>query len=267
MRRCLFVIKAVTSAVALVLVLAIASPPARSEDSALARLFAEKKVDGTIVIADLTGAKTYVHNERRAREPFVPASTFKILNTLIALDEGVVSEKEVMRWDGKDRGVAAWNRDQTLETAFRSSCVWFYQELARRIGTAGYTAYFNRVRYGNGTPAPELTTFWLEGDLRISAVEQVEFLRKVYRRELPFRADSYEILKNVMLVEKTPAYTLRAKTGWAQRTVPQVGWYVGYVEAGGAVWFFATNIEIGKPDDARLRQELTLAALRLKGII
>jgi beta-lactamase class D len=239
----------------------------RGEDRDLARLFAEKNIDGTIVLSDLSGSKTYIANERRANATFVPASTFKILNTLIALDEGVVSEKEVLRWDGKEEGLAAWNRDQTLESAFRSSCVWFYQELARRIGTARYEAYLKRTGYGTGSPTPELTTFWLEGDLRISAVEQVDFLKKVYRGELPFRRGSYEILQKLMVVEKTPAYTLRAKTGWAQRTTPQIGWFVGYVERDGKVWFFATNIDIKKPEDARLRQQLTVEALRLKGII
>jgi beta-lactamase class D len=258
--------KTITSILSFLLVLVITSP-ARSEDTDLAKLFADKKIDGTIIISDLTGSKTYAYNERRAHESFVPASTFKILNTLIALEEGVVSEKDIIKWDGKDKGVAAWNRDQTLETAFKSSCVWFYQELAQGIGTAGYKAYFNRLKYGTGMPLPDLRTFWLEGDLRISAVEQVDFLKKIYRRELPFRRSSYEILKKMMLIEKAPAYTLRAKTGWAQRTKPQTGWYVGYVETADKVWFFATNIEIKKPEDARFRQELTLEALRLKGII
>lgn len=237
------------------------------EDAALARLFSDKKVEGTIVITNLDGSKRHVYNESRAGIPLLPASTFKIPNTLIALEEGVVSEQEVMKWDGADKGVAAWNRDQTLESAFKSSCVWFYQELARRIGAEKYKAYLNRISYGNAVPDPKLTSFWLEGNLRISALEQVDFLKKVYRRELPFLPATYDTVSRLMTIETTPAYTLRAKTGWAQRVTPQVGWYVGYVEAKGTVWFFATNITINAPEDARLRQQITMEALRLKRIL
>jgi beta-lactamase class D len=260
-------LKSITLILPIFLALVIASP-ASCEDHDLARLFSDKGIAGTIVISELKGSKKkYVYNESRANTPFVPASTFKILNTLIALETGAVTEKDVIKWDGKDKGLAAWNRDQTLETAFNSSCVWFYQELARRIGTAGYEAYFSRVKYGTGKPTPELTTFWLEGDLKISAIEQVEFLKKVYKEELPFRHATYATLKKIMTVERTPEYTIRAKTGWAQRISPQIGWYVGYVESGVNVWFFATNMDISKPDDARFRQQITSDALKIKGII
>jgi beta-lactamase class D len=123
------------------------------------------------------------------------------------------------------------------------------------------------MNYGNQQAGPEVTTFWLEGDLEISAVEQVTFLKRLYGREYPFKASSYELLRKLMVMEQTPAYTIRAKTGWAQKVTPQVGWLVGYVEAGDKVWSFATNIEITKPEDGRFRQEITLEALRLKGIL
>jgi beta-lactamase class D len=239
---------------------------ASCEDADLSKLFADRNVDGTIVISSLDGSKTYVHNERRASTPFLPASTFKILNTLIALDELALAEKETMKWDGKDRGIEAWNCDQTLKTAFKSSCVWFYQELARRIGTAKYEAHLAKAGYGNAKPGPELTTFWLDGDLKISPMEQIEFLKKVYSEGLPFQQSSYEILKRIMIVDQTPTCTIRAKTGWAQRVSPEIGWFVGCVEAKDKVWLFATNIEIKKPEDARYRQEITLEALKLKGI-
>jgi beta-lactamase class D len=139
--------------------------------------------------------------------------------------------------------------------------------LAKRVGKDKYESYLGKIKYGNEKAGPEITTFWLEGDLRISAVEQIAFLRKLYAREYAFRSSSYELLRKSMVVEETPAYTIRAKTGWAQRVTPQVGWFVGYIESGDKVWFFATNIEIVKPEDSRLRQEVTIEALKLKGII
>ena len=241
-------------------------PPAHGEDAAIAALFQERGLVGAMVISSRDGRTTYIHNEERARTRFAPASTFKIPNTLIALEVGAVAnEKASVKWDGKDRGVPDWHRDQSIETAFPSSCVWFYQELARRVGEERYAAYLPGLKYGNEQAGPELTTFWLEGDLRISATEQVAFLKRLYVGAFPFKRSSYELLRRIMVVEQTPAYTVRAKTGWSPGS--QVGWFVGYVEAGETVWFFATNIEMARIEDAPLRQDITRAALRLKGII
>lgn len=244
---------------------------ASAEDVDIAHLFKEKNILGTMVISSFDGATVYSHNDRRAAIRLLPASTFKIPNTLIALEEGAIGdEKQTLKWDGTDKGVAAWNRDQTLESAFRTSCIWFYQELARRVGKERYSGWLAKLQYGNGQAGPELSNFWLEGDLRISAEEQVVFLKRLYRREFPFKATSYELLSKLMVVEQTPGYTLRAKTGlvgWGQKVSPQIGWYAGYVESGGKIWFFVMNMEITKPEEARLRQELTMAALRLKKIL
>lgn len=237
--------------------------PAYCEDKDLAKLFTDNGVSGVIILSDLSGAKTYISNNNRAKESFVTASTFKIINTLIALEEGVVTKKDVIKWDGKDTGIEACNRDQTLDTAFKSSCVWCYQNFAQKIGKARYQEYFKKIDYGTGLPTPELTTFWLSGDLKINAIEQVTFLKKLFHKELPFSDGSFETLKKIMVVEKTQTYTLRAKTGWSKR----IGWYVGYVEAKDNVWFFATNIDVNNPDDLRFRQQITLDALKLKGII
>ncbi|MBF0509757.1 MAG: class D beta-lactamase [Deltaproteobacteria bacterium] len=257
----------IISVVFLLLTVAVVSP-APAQDRDLAEIFKSKQVNGTIVIAPLDGGKTYIHNQERAKTRLIPASTFKIPNTLIALEEGAVAdEKQIIKWDGRDKGMAAWNKDQSLETAFPASCVWFYQELAKRVGREKYESYLKKLGYGNAQAGPDLTTFWLAGDLKISAVEQIAFLKKVYGRAYPFKAASYDILRKLMVVQQTPAYTIRAKTGWAQRITPQLGWFVGYVESGDRVWFFATNIDITKPEDSRLRQDVTMEALKLKGII
>ncbi len=243
-------------------------PQAHGEDSDIANLFREKNLNGTLVISSLDGKLVYTHNDERARLRFVPASTFKLPNTLIALEETVIEDENVIViWDGTDKGQPDCNSDLSLEAAFSSSCVWVYQEMAKRVGKEKYEAYMEKMHYGNGKISPEITNFWLEGDLRISAMGQIEFLKKVYTRMYPFRSSSYDLLRKLMIVEETPAYVLRAKTGWAQNVAPQIGWYVGYVEVGGQVWFFAANMEIARPEDSSLRQEITMKALHLKGII
>ncbi len=133
---------------------------ASAKDSDLAKLFSEHSLKGTILISSLDGKTEYLYNKERAGKKFLPASTFKIPNTLIALDEDAIAdEKEIIKWDGKDRGWASWNKDHSLETAFPISCVWFYQELAKRIGNIKYLSHLDRLNYGNKKTGPEVTTF------------------------------------------------------------------------------------------------------------
>ncbi len=239
-----------------------------AQDTDLARLFQERDVEGTIIISSLDGKRNYVHNKGRAETRFVPASTFKVLNTLIALEEGAIrNEKEVIKWDGKETGIDACNKDQTLETAFRASCIWFYQDLAKRVGNRKYLVHLRKTAYGNGKTGPEVTTFWVEGDLKISAAEQIDFLRKLHAESLPYSKRNIRVLKKIIIVEEIPQFSLRAKTGWAVRSTPQRGWYVGYVETKEETWFFAMNLDIKKKGDEVFRKEITMAALKAKGIL
>lgn len=253
----------------IVLVLSlIFSASALAEDAILARLFEKHTIEGTLIVSSLADDQTFIHNDSRAERRFAPASTFKVMNTLIAVEEKAAKGKdEGFKWDGKAYPIAGWNHDQTLESAFKVSCVWCYQELARRIGADRYRSYLKRTGYGELEAPFELTTFWLDGPLKISPLEQIEFLKKLHRRSLPFSAHSYETLREIMLVEKTSTYSLWAKTGWGARAKPQVGWYIGYVETAKGAWVFALNIELRSDKDLPLRQPLVLEALRAKGII
>ncbi len=236
-------------------------------DADLEAVLAEQGVAGTVVIASLDGATVWVANEERAARRMSPASTFKIPNTLIALDAGAVAADEVIPWDGVDRGVAAWNRDHTLATAFPVSCVWFYQVLAERVGMERYRRDLAAMSYGNATPGPDVRTFWLDGDLAISALEQVDFLRRLQRRELPASERAVELLRRIMVVDQGPGWTLRAKTGWAGMFEPGVGWYVGTLERDGDVWLFAANLEVRSREDLPRRAALGRAALQRKGLL
>jgi beta-lactamase class D len=239
-----------------------------AEDQVLAGLFSQQKLDGTIVISSLHNGNNFIHNDLRAHQRFPIASTFKIMNTLIAVEENAISGKdEVLKWDGHIYDFPDWNHDQTLESAFKVSCVWCFQEFARRVGAEKYRSYLHKIAYGELREPFDETTFWLDGSLQISAIEQINFLKKVYLRTLPFSAHSYETLRQVMLVEQTPSYTMWAKTGWATSVKPQIGWYVGYIETPQDVWFFATNIEVRDKQDLPLRQQLTRDALKAKGVI
>lgn len=241
---------------------------AYAEDSELANLFHEHNVEGTIVLSSIDGQTEYVHNKERAEKRFLPASTFKLPNTLIALYEGAVAdEMEIIEWDGKEKGWAPWNKDHSLSTALPVSCIWFYQELAKRIGMDKYLLHLENLHYGNQKTGSDLTTFWLDGELKISAFEQIQFLKKLYANNLPYSSDHLQLLKDLMVVERSSDYIIRAKTGWATRIANQQGWYVGYVETKGQVYFFATNVAIKKKSDAASRKNIPMKALKLKGII
>ncbi len=237
-------------------------------DTALQALFENYNVKGTMLIESLDGKERYVYNEARAKTPLLPASTFKIPNTLIALQEGVVDAQSIIVWDGVERSIKAWNQDQTLSSAFKSSCVWCYQEFARGIGLEKYDAYLQKLNYGNAKTGEDVERFWLDGALRISAYEQIAFLKKLYQDELPFAQTHLDTLKAIMVDEQTATYTLRAKTGWAvPKEAEHHGWYVGYVEGSKGVYFFATNLLTPLSEVLPLRKSLTLEALKRKGIL
>jgi beta-lactamase class D len=187
---------------------------------------------------------------------------------LIAVEEAAIDNADsIIPWDGTQYDIPAWNKDQSLESAFRVSCVWCFQVLARRVGAESYRSYLRKIDYGELSEPFNETTFWLDGSLQISAIEQIQFLQQVYLHTLPFISSTYDTLRRIMLVEQSPDYTIRAKTGWATSTTPTVGWYVGYVETPGDIWFFALNMEIHDKKDLPLRQELVREALLLKEII
>lgn len=209
----------------------------------LARHFEGQGVDGAFVLYRPKDGTYIRYNTERCRERFIPASTFKILNALIALETGAVAdENEVVPWDGVDRHYAPWNRDHSLKTGMTDSVIWFYQELARRAGHERIQHYVDAVGYGNQDISGEIDSFWLQGGLRISPEEQIAFLQRLYENDLPFSARSIAIVKRIILLEETTDYRLSGKTGWASLVEPQVGWFVGYLERDGEVYFWATQV-------------------------
>jgi len=199
------------------------------------------KYDGTAVILDMNSSKRTIYNEQRADERLSPCSTFKILNSIISLDAGAVKdENETIKWDGVVREYPAHNRDHNMRTAIAVSSVWFYQELARRVGAKRIQEGVKAAKYGNMDTTKTLTDFWLGGgSLKISANEQVEFLSRLVKGELPFSKRAIETAKEIMLLDKNSSYKLYGKTG----SCGGVGWFVGFIENNGSTKVFAFNIK------------------------
>jgi beta-lactamase class D len=215
--------------------------------------------DDAFVLFDLNDNHYVRYNPQRCAERLLPASTFKIMTALIGLETGVIpDENYVIPWDGTLYQITSWNQDHTLKTAFQNSVVWYYQEVARRIGRERMQQYVDAVGYGNQDITGNLDSFWLDGAIRISADEQVEFLRKLYQDDLPFSPRSIALVKEIMLLEIDHAHQLRGKTGSGRMDSIYVGWFVGYEEVNGNVYFFATNITSTDPetDGPKARQIL-----------
>lgn len=234
------------------------------------RHFREFGLEGSILIYDLNNNRSYEHNPQRNATPIIPASTFKIFNAMVALETGIVPDDvAVLTWDGIHRDIEAWNHDTNLRQAFKDSTVWFYQVLARRAGHERMQQFIEKVGYGNrqiGTAA-DIDRFWLQGPLQITPKEQINFLQRLYRDNLPFSKRTINLVKDIMVREQTPAYTLRGKTGWLNTTNPQVGWFVGYLEQNKNVYFFATTLDMHKPEDAPRRIEITRRSLKDLGLL
>jgi beta-lactamase class D len=199
------------------------------------------KYNGTAVILDLNTSKRTIYNEPRADERLSPCSTFKILNSIISLDtEAVKDENETIKWDGVVREYLGHNRDHAMRSAMPVSAVWFYQELAKRVGGGMMQIGVTAAEYGNVDTTKTLTDFWLGGgSLKISANEQVDFLARMMSGKLPFAPRAVAITKEVMTLESKDGYRFGGKTG----SCGGIGWFVGFVEKEGNVKVFAFNIK------------------------
>jgi beta-lactamase class D len=252
------------------------------EKPELKAVFDEYKVDGAFVLYDLKQKKYVRYNPARARQRFLPLSTFKIPNSLIALETGIVpNENYIFKWSGEKYDIDAWNKDLTFQEALAASCVPCYQQIAREVGVKRMKSFLKKFKYGNRDVSGGIERFWLDGNLRISADEQIEFLKRFYTGKLPVSLRSTEIVKKMLIFDKQPNYTLSGKTGLqlglspagvpklSIPVSPKLGWFVGYLEQNGSTYFFAANIESANPPDnfSAARIEITKKILKRIGLL
>jgi beta-lactamase class D len=197
-----------------------------------------------------------------------PASTFKIANSIIGLETGVIADAEfVLPWDGVNRSVDAWNHDHTLRTAIRDSAVWYYQELARRVGKPRMQAWLQQLAYGNQQVGEVVDRFWLVGRLAITPLEQLDFLRRLALAQLPISERTRGIVLDITRKGELDGKTLHGKTGWAYPgEASEVGWFVGFVDDPVNPRYVAVALEpVPKGVDMMtVRQAVGEEALRLR---
>jgi beta-lactamase class D len=225
---------------------------------------------GAVLVHDLNKNTFTAAHPELLNERLIPASTFKILSALIALETGVIETRSsIIDWDGITRDRNEINQSLDLTSAFRLSAVPHFQELVRRIGAERMQHFLDEVGYGNRDISGGIDTFWLTGGLRISLWEQVEFLRRLHQEELPFSSATMTAVKEMMITETGADYLIRAKTGLATLDDQTTGWWVGWVEQDSQVHFFATVLQARAPDQSFIpaRIEVTRKVLQMLNLL
>lgn len=237
--------------------------------------FTGENVNGVFILCKNGTESCRTSSKSRENVGFSPASTFKIPNALIALDTGVVkSQHQVFKWAGEPRGMKQWEKDFNLRGAIQASAVPVFQQFAKEIGEKRMKGYIHKLSYGNENIAGGIDHFWLDGGLKISAWQQVVFLEKLYKNTLPVSRESQLIVKDALVSEVTPEYLVRAKTGYSlgapgygDKSKAGVAWWVGWVERGTDVYFFATNIDVESEAQLPARKSVPIKILKSEAVL
>jgi len=198
-------------------------------------------LNGTFVLLNGSTGEYVRYNRSRAAERFAPCSTFKIPHTAILLESGAAPDPTfTLKYDPALKQPSNWAQDFDLDGAFKASALWYYQTLARRLGMPAEHQFVQRFQYGNADTSGGIDAtgnpFWVDGSLRISADEQVEFLRRFYEARLGLSKRTTRLTKEIMVAQDTSSWRLSAKTGACQPQGQETSnWYVGYVEKAGTV--------------------------------
>ncbi|MCW3117781.1 MAG: class beta-lactamase [Chitinophagaceae bacterium] len=228
------------------------SPNNVKVDDSLKKYFDENHVTGTFGLYNNGTGQFTIYNLARFKDSaFLPASTFKIVNSLIGLETGsITNEKMMIKWDGVVRTfpggdtAKAWNKDLTMEEAFKVSAVPYYQEVARRIGKDTMQHWLDSLKYGSKKITTKIDTFWLDNSLKVTPDEEMGLVKKLYFGQLPFQKRSQDIVKKAMLQEDNANYKLSYKSGWGfLENGKSLGWIIGWIEENRHPYFFVLNVE------------------------
>ncbi len=224
--------------------------------------------EGSFVLYDLNGDTWNIYDMEQATLRTVPDSTYKIYDALFGLEEGVIAPNDsFMAWNETDYPFEAWNADQDLYSAMQSSVNWYFQEIDKQIGSSAIQGYIQKIGYGNENISADLSSYWMQGTLKISPVEQVELLTALHNNNFDFAPENVKAVKNAICLFSSEGKNLYGKTGTGRVDGQDVnGWFVGYIEAAGNTYFFATNIQAAENATGSKASEISLSILSDMGI-
>lgn len=242
-----------------------------------AKYFENCPESGSFVVYNYQNKLWTLSDTVNTKAKTLPASTFKIINFLIALETKVINdENDVVEWTNNYDTIKYGHRpeiyhDMTIKEAFKVSAGWVFVELAKKIGKENYRKYLTKSNYGNVNLSQEGFDFWNFGEFGISPINQVEFLKNFYDENIPFAKKNIQIVKRVMINEQNENYMLSAKTGWARDRGVNTGWWIGFVENDNDVYFFATRLlrkrSLNSDNFGNCRKEITKKVLRALGVL
>ncbi len=210
-----------------------------------------KGINGTAVFYNPSTSEYKVFNIVLSDKRSSPCSTFKIMAAYIALSEHIVSpEDSMLKWSGMNYEFPAWNKNMDMKTAFKTSCVWYFRRLINNIPPQKVQSYLQEYQYGNqdvsdwageqnaNTDIKDLKGFWLESSLKISPMEQVRFLARMFAR----KTSTTDILKDIMQISESPA-KIYGKTGLGIKDDKvDNAWFIGFYEREKQQIFFAVRL-------------------------
>ena len=238
------------------------------DNQKIKQLFEQSGVTGTFVVYDVLSNRLTGYNHKRAQTRFIPASTFKIPNSLIGLETGAISSvDEILPYGGGPQYLKSWERDMGLRDAIKVSNLSIYKELARRIKLNRMKAGVKTLNYGNAKISKNIERFWLDGSLKISAIEQTVFLAKLADGTLPMRKETQAAVREISFLEQGNNWQLYGKTGWSDSTKPGTGWWTGWVKKDNRIYSFALNMNINNAKGLDKRVSLGKSSLKALGIL
>lgn len=212
------------------------------------KFYKDFQVEGCFLLFDPQEDVLYVYHPEWKDSLYTPASTFKICNSLIGLETGVIADEYfTLPWDSVPRR-PAWDKNHTLKSAIENSVVWYYQELARRVGPTNMKKWLDSAQYGNKDTSGGIDKFWLTGGLRITPMQQLQFLKKLNNDALPFSRRNMDIVKSILVKDTVNGWIIRGKTGWGEQGNKNIGWYVGYIQSNKKAFYFV-NLVSNKMDE------------------
>ncbi len=227
-------------------------------------------LNGTAVIYDAASQKYTIYNRDIAVARSSPCSTFKIISSLIALENGIIEpENSTRKWSGEIFWNEDWNRDIDFYEAFRTSCVWYYRQVVDDIGKDLMQKELNRLQYGNcdisdwegqlntNNSNRALNGFWIESSLMISPKEQVEVMERIFGKDSDYSEETQNELKQVMLMPEIDGtdISIYGKTGMGKSNGIVVdAWFTGFAESKTGDIYFC--VRLGRTDGMNVSSSL-----------
>lgn len=205
-----------------------------------------EEINGAAVIYDPAENCYQIYNQELALTRRSPCSTFKIISSLIALENGIIEPDNSTRvWSGEVFWNEDWNKDIDFSDAFHASCVWYFREVIDEIGKDMMQDELNKLQYGNcdisdwngelntNNHNPALTGFWIESSLLISPKEQVEVIERIFGDNTNYSEETRNQLKQVMLLSEPNEsdILIYGKTGMGKNYGIVVdSWFTGFAD-------------------------------------